>query len=195
VILLDENENTIATTTTDEKGMYVFDPIKSNRTYKIKIQKDGYDTQQKSIAVSQYDNEMDIPFTLSPKVAKIDAGVDIANVIKFNQIYFDLDKSTIRKDAKVELEKIVEVLKTYPNIKIEIGSHTDARQHRKYNKILSQKRAQSTLNYLVKRGISKDRLAAKGYGESQPVNKCTDGILCSEKEHQLNRRSTFIIIN
>lgn len=194
VILLDENENTIATTTTDEKGMYVFDPIKSNRTYKIKIQKDGYDTQQKSIAVTQYDNEMDIPFTLSPKVAKIDAGVDIANVIKFNQIYFDLDKSTIRKDAKVELEKIVEVLKTYPNIKIEIGSHTDARQHRKYNKILSQKRAQSTLNYLVKRGISKDRLTAKGYGESQPVNNCTDGILCSEKEHQLNRRSTFIII-
>ncbi len=195
VILLDENENVIATTTTDKKGMYTFEPIKSNRTYKIKFQKEGYDTQQKSITVTQYDNQIDIPFTLSPKVAKINTGVDIANVIKFNQIYFDLDKSTIRKDAKVELEKIVEVLKTYPKIKIEIGSHTDARQHRKYNKILSQKRAQSTLNYLIKRGISKDRLTAKGYGESQPVNNCTDGVLCSEKEHQLNRRSTFIIMN
>lgn len=194
VMLLDENENTIATTTTDQKGMYAFEPIKSNRTYKIKIQKEGYDTQQKSIAVSQYDNQIDIPFTLNPKITKIDTGVDIANVIKFDQIYFDLDKSNIRKDAKVELEKIVEVLKTYPKIKIEIGSHTDARQHRKYNKILSQKRAESTLNYLVKKGINKDRLTAKGYGESQPVNNCTDGILCSEKEHQQNRRSSFIII-
>jgi outer membrane protein OmpA-like peptidoglycan-associated protein len=92
------------------------------------------------------------------------------------------------------LEKIVEVLKTYPKIKIEIGSHTDARQHRKYNKILSQKRAEATLNYLVKRGISKSRFTAKGYGESKLVNQCADGIICSEKEHQQNRRSSFIIV-
>jgi outer membrane protein OmpA-like peptidoglycan-associated protein/tetratricopeptide (TPR) repeat protein len=195
VMLLDNNENIIATTISDQKGMFLFKPIKSNRTYKIKIQKEGYDTQQKSITVSQYDNQIDIPFSLNPKIAKIDTGVDIANVIKFNQIYFDLDKSNIRKDAKVELEKIVEVLKTYPKIKIEIGSHTDARQHRKYNKTLSQKRADTTLKYLVNKGISKDRLTAKGYGESQPVNNCIDGIICSDKEHQQNRRSTFIIIN
>jgi outer membrane protein OmpA-like peptidoglycan-associated protein len=194
VVLLDSKGNVIEVTQTDDKGNYSFNPIKSNQTYKVRIEKEGYDTQEKTVSISQYETEVNVPVVVSTSKAKIVKGVDIANVIKFNQIYFDLDKSTIRKDAKVELEKIVEVLKTYPEIKIEIGSHTDARQHRKYNKILSQKRAESTLNYLVSRGISKDRLTAKGYGESQLTNKCSDGIICSEAEHQLNRRSTFIIV-
>jgi len=194
VVLFDNNDNFIAKTKTDNKGNYSFDKIKTNQTYKIRIEKEGYETQQKTVTVSQYETEINIPVVVSALKVKIDKGVDIANVIKFNQIYFDLDKSDIRKDAKVELEKIVEVLKTYPKINIEIGSHTDARQHRKYNKILSQKRAEATLNYLVKRGISKSRLTAKGYGELQLVNKCSDGVLCSEKEHQQNRRSTFIIL-
>jgi len=194
VVLLDNNDNVIAKTKTDNKGNYSFDKIKTNQTYKIRIEKEGYETQQKTVTVSQYETEINIPVVVSALKVKIDKGVDIANVIKFNQIYFDLDKSDIRKDAKVELEKIVEVLKTYPKINIEIGSHTDARQHRKYNKILSQKRAEATLNYLVKRGINKSRLTAKGYGELQLVNKCSDGVLCSEKEHQQNRRSTFIIL-
>ena len=194
VVLLDNNDNVIAKTKTDDKGNYSFDKIKTNQTYKIRIEKEGYETQQKTVTVSQYETEINVPVVVSAMKVKIDKGVDIANVIKFNQIYFDLDKSDIRKDAKVELEKIVEVLKTYPKINIEIGSHTDARQHRKYNKILSQKRAEATLNYLVKRGISKSRLTAKGYGELQLVNKCSDGVLCSEKEHQQNRRSTFIIL-
>lgn len=194
VVLLDNNDNVIARTKTNDKGNYSFDKIKTNQTYKIRIEKEGYETQQKAITVSQYETEINVPVVVSAIKVKIDKGVDIANVIKFNQIYFDLDKSDIRKDAKVELEKIVEVLKTYPKIKIEIGSHTDARQHRKYNKILSQKRAEATLNYLVKRGISKSRFTAKGYGESKLVNQCADGIICSEKEHQQNRRSSFIIV-
>jgi outer membrane protein OmpA-like peptidoglycan-associated protein len=131
---------------------------------------------------------------LKKEVYEIAPGLDLAKVFEITQIYFDLDQSTIRKDAIAPLEKIVEALVTYPEIKIEIGSHTDSRQHRKYNKILSQKRAESTLNYLVKRGISKDRLTAKGYGESQLINKCSDGVQCSEAEHQQNRRSTFVIV-
>jgi len=195
VILLDNIGNVILTTKTDDKGFYSFEPIKSNLTYSIRIEKEGYDMQQKTISVSKYETEINVPVVVSSLKLKIDkGGVDIANLIKFNQIYFDLDNFSIRNDAKVELEKIVEVLKTYPKIKIEIGSHTDASQHRKYNKILSQKRAESTFDYLVKRGINKDRLTAKGYGESKLVNKCSDGVLCSETERQQNRRSTFIII-
>lgn len=105
-----------------------------------------------------------------------------------------MDKSNIRKDARVELEKIVEVLQANPTIKIEIGSHTDSRQSKGYNQALSQRRAQSTLNYLVQRGINKNRLTAKGYGETQLTNQCSDGVKCSEAEHQLNRRSTFVIV-
>ncbi len=194
VVLIDNNDDVISKTITDENGKYSFDPIKSNQTLKIRIEKEGYDPQQKLVSISQYETEINVDFVVSALKAKIDKGVDIANLIKFNQIYFDLDKFSIRNDAKVELEKIVEVLITYPTIKIEIGSHTDSRQHIKYNKILSQKRAESTFDYLVKRGINKDRLTAKGYGESKLVNKCYDGVLCSETEHQQNRRSTFIIV-
>lgn len=194
LVLTDINDNIIATTKTDDKGKYSFDKIKTNQTYKIRIEKEGYETQQKTVTVSRFDTDINIPFVVSAIQVKIDKGVDIATVIKFDQIYFDLDKSSIRDDAKVELEKIVEVLKTYPEIKIEIGSHTDARQSRKYNKILSQKRAESIVNYLVKRGISMSRLTATGYGESMLVNKCADGIVCSEKDHQQNRRSTFIVV-
>lgn len=194
VVLLDNIGNVISTTKTDDKGFYSFEPIKSNLTYSIRIEKEGYDMQQKTISVSKYETEINVPFVVSALKVKIDKGVDIANVIKFNQIYFDLDKSDIRKDAKVELEKIVEVLKTYPKIKIEIGSHTDARQDKNYNINLSQKRAESTLNYLVEKGINKDRLTAKGYGESKLVNKCADGVKCTEAEHQYNRRSTFVVV-
>ena len=188
VVLLDNNDNVIAKTKTDDKGNYSFDKIKTNQTYKIRIEKEGYETQQKTVTVSQYETEINVPVVVSALKVKIDKGVDIANVIKFNQIYFDLDKSDIRKDAKVELEKIVEVLKTYPKINIEIGSHTDARQHRKYNKILSQKRAEATLNYLVKRGISKSRLTAKGYGSKVPVASNN-----TEEGRQQNRRTEFKI--
>jgi outer membrane protein OmpA-like peptidoglycan-associated protein len=109
-------------------------------------------------------------------------------------IYYDLDKWNIRAEARVELENIVEVLKQNPSIKIEIGSHTDSRQSKAFNLALSQRRAESALEYILKRGIAKSRLTAKGYGESQLVNQCSDGIKCSEEDHQLNRRSTFEIV-
>ncbi|MEY4011539.1 MAG: hypothetical protein RIT22_663 [Bacteroidota bacterium] len=118
----------------------------------------------------------------------------MAKALSLRHIYFDLDKSNIRPDAKVELEKIVEVLTQNPSVKIEIGSHTDSRQSKQYNQALSQRRAKSTMDYLVKRGIAKSRLTAKGYGESQLVNQCADGVKCSEADHQLNRRSTFVIV-
>ena len=194
VVLLDKNDIVISKTTTDENGNYSFGPIKSNQTVKIRIEKEGYDTQQSLVTISQYQSQVTVPFVVSSQKVKIEKGVDIADVVKFNSIYFDLDKYNINKNAKVELEKIVEVLKSYPTIKIEIGSHTDSRQHRKYNKLLSQKRADATMKYLISKGIKKERLTAKGYGESRLVNKCADAIYCTEKEHQQNRRSSFIIV-
>ncbi|WP_306353820.1 OmpA family protein, partial [Flavobacterium sp. '19STA2R22 D10 B1'] len=81
----------------------------------------------------------------------------------------------------------------YPKMKIDIRSHTDSRATASYNEKLSSRRAKSTMEYMIKNGIDKSRLTAKGYGESQLVNKCSDGVPCSEEEHQANRRSEFII--
>ena len=111
-----------------------------------------------------------------------------------NPIYYDLDKSNIRPDATIELDKLASNLKQYPDLKIELSSYTDSRASDQYNMALSQRRAASAMTYLINQGISSDRLIAKYYGETHLVNKCVDGVKCTEAEHQLNRRTEFRVI-
>ncbi len=110
-------------------------------------------------------------------------------------IYFDLNKANIRPDAARELDKIVALLNKYPQVKLSMESHTDSRNSDAYNLDLSERRAKATMQYLIDHGIDPSRLQAKGFGESRPVNHCIDGVKCSEKEHQMNRRTEFVIIN
>ncbi|HZY36010.1 MAG TPA: OmpA family protein [Mucilaginibacter sp.] len=109
-------------------------------------------------------------------------------------IYYDLDKSNIRPDAALEMDKLVALLKEKPDLKIELSSHTDSRASDQYNMALSQRRAAAAVEYLVQRGISASRLVAKYYGETRLVNQCADGVPCTEQEHQLNRRTEFRVI-
>ena len=109
-------------------------------------------------------------------------------------IYYDLDKSNIRPDAVLEMDKLVELLKQRPALKIELSSYTDSRASDEYNMALSRRRSASALAYLVSRGISADRLVAKYYGETHLVNQCADGVPCTEDEQQLNRRTEFRVI-
>lgn len=109
-------------------------------------------------------------------------------------IYYDLDKSDIRPDAAAELDRLAEILIGNPGLKIELSSHTDSRASDKYNLLLSQRRADAAVNYLVSRGIAKERLVARGYGEEKLLNRCTNGENCSEGEHQLNRRTEFTVL-
>jgi len=115
--------------------------------------------------------------------------------VNINPIYFDFDKWNIRPDAAEELDKVVAVMQKYPQIIIESGSHTDSRGSDKYNIVLSSKRAQATLDYIIAKGIDKGRITGKGYGEKQLTNKCSNGVKCSKAEHQDNRRTEFIILN
>ena len=108
--------------------------------------------------------------------------------------YWDFDKSNIRPDAAKELDKVVAVMKENPTIWIVLGSHTDSRGKDQYNQWLSQSRANSAVQYIIDRGVEKSRITAKGYGESRPVNECTNGVKCSEEAHQLNRRTEFTIV-
>ncbi len=113
---------------------------------------------------------------------------------KLEGIYYDYDAATIRKDAFDNLNELVRLMNKFPNMEIELSSHTDCRGRDEYNEDLSQRRAQSAINYLQEKGIDVKRLIAKGYGERQLVNKCDDGVRCSEEEHQLNRRTEFKIV-
>jgi outer membrane protein OmpA-like peptidoglycan-associated protein len=194
VVLYDINGKELAKTTADEKGEFVFEKVASNATYKTQASKTAYNTNETSPSLALYEREANTTIVLEQNQYKIEKGLDLGKALSLRHIYFDLDKSEIREDAKVELEKIVLALEENPKLRIIIGSHTDSRQTKKYNLQLSQRRAKSTLDYLVNRGISASRLIAKGYGESKLVNKCSDRVNCSEDEHQLNRRSTFVIV-
>ncbi|MBO2543126.1 OmpA family protein [Salegentibacter sp. BDJ18] len=110
-------------------------------------------------------------------------------------IYFDFDKATIKAESKPTLDKVVSIMNKYPELKIEIGSHADARGSDKYNMGLSERRAASTLEYLVEKGIDRSRLTSKGYGESMPLNDCTEPTGCTNEQYAKNRRSEFTIMN
>lgn len=114
--------------------------------------------------------------------------------IKVENIYYDLAKWDIRNDASEELDKLLVTLKDNPSIIVELGSHTDCRGRDSYNMDLSQKRAESAVAYLVERGIDASRIKAKGYGETVLVNECANGVRCSERRHQLNRRTELKIL-
>lgn len=115
--------------------------------------------------------------------------IDVNKTIEIPNIYYDLSKWDIRPDAAIELDKVVVLLVDNPDIHIELGSHTDARGSAKSNQFLSQKRAQSAVDYIVSQGIDGERIVAMGFGETKLKNHCADGVPCSKEEHQQNRRT------
>ena len=193
VFLFDENMNLISETTTSDKGAYFF-KIQCNKKYIIRVTKEEYTTTEKTITSNSQLNDIELDITLKRNIFPIEVGIDLAKLFDISVIYFNLDKWDIRPDAASDLEIILTVMNQYPNMVIDIRSHTDSRQTHEYNEILSDKRAKSTLEYLVSKGIDRSRLSAKGYGETQLINECADGVPCSEVEHQKNRRSEFIVI-
>ena len=135
-----------------------------------------------------------LEIALKSSIDEAVTGDDLAKKLNLEKIYFDFDKANIRRDAQVVLEKVVAYLRQYPNTNIQIGSHTDARGNDNYNLSLSNRRAKATLQYLITQGIDKNRLSAQGYGETNLTNNCDNTTKCSEEEHQLNRRSVFLVI-
>lgn len=121
--------------------------------------------------------------------------LEVANVIHINTIYFDFDKHNIRYDARIELDKIAVVLKENPQSKIRVDSHTDIRGKKSYNMNLSNNRAKSTIQYLLDKGIDEERITGEGHGENDLAVKCTKANPCNSLQHQLNRRSEFLIVD
>ena len=116
--------------------------------------------------------------------------------LKTEMIHFNFDKSYIRKDASLELDELIAVMNDSPNMIIKIESHTDSRGDAVYNKYLSDKRAKSTREYIIAKGIDPSRIeSAIGYGEEKLLNGCDGSVRCTEEQHYLNRRSEFIIVD
>ncbi len=167
--------------------------------FKITAEKEGF---QASASQMSTEGEIDLN---KPVHMKINLGaveenpfsgpLHTGSLIVLENIYYDFDKSAIRSGAARELDALAALMKQYPEMRIELTSHTDSRGSTRYNQELSEKRAASAKQYLVSKGISPDRISAKGMGESQIRNHCTDGVKYSEKEHQYNRRTEVRIIH
>ncbi|MET0946208.1 MAG: OmpA family protein, partial [Flavobacterium sp.] len=191
-VSLYENQTVLNSTIADASGNYSF-PVDCGKTYNVRAEKEEYETKEVSITIGKVSGKTNLPIALDKSTCRVTIGDDLGTCFGIKMIYFDLDKSNIRTEAAIDLEKILVVLNENPGMKLDIRSHTDSRATFKYNEALSDRRAKSTIQWLIKNGIDKGRLTGKGYGETQLVNKCADNVPCTEAEHQENRRSEFII--
>lgn len=219
VILLDENNKVIgAPIIVGEDAAYSY-VVECSSQYSLRGTKQGYKPSEKIVTTPGKTDTLIVPLKLEPDCC---TQGDLGCCLCLQPIYFDFDKFNIRPDAAIELNKIYIAMREYPQLIVHIESHTDSRGSFAYNEGLSDKRAQSTRDWLVQKGISAERLTAKGYGERQLLDRCTyldecgqelpipgcsldqftkntqkcsDGVECSEEEHQTNRRSKFIIMN
>lgn len=196
--LFDSNYKLITTAITDEAGNYVF-AVECGKLYSVRIEKTDYIIKEQKITIANDKGRTNVNIALEKEVIKVAVGIDVAKYFGIKMIYFDLNKYDITANAVVDLEKILEFLKLHPTTKIDVRSHTDCRESAKYNQVLSDRRAESSIAWFVNNGIEASRLTGRGYGETQLVNNCacepTDKSKCTEEQHQLNRRSEFIILS
>ncbi|MFZ4456785.1 MAG: OmpA family protein [Bacteroidales bacterium] len=157
--------------------------------YNVQAAKESFyaDSLNVKIADSEVNDTLKVTLYLDQLFEK-------GKTIRMENIHYNFDKDDIRADAAIILDKLVETMHENPTLKIELASHTDSRGTVEYNHNLSQRRAQSAVNYLVSKGIERTRMIAHGYGESKLLNKCSDGVECTDDEHQANRRTEFTVL-
>jgi outer membrane protein OmpA-like peptidoglycan-associated protein len=208
VRIIDKNINQdFVTVNTDSKGKFKTGTLpykyKNTVSYDLRLEKSGYITKKVDFNTTlDIEPEIYVNALLSNgiKMDKIVLGkTDLAVVFNLEPIYYDLNSSYIRKDAAVELDKIVQVMQDNPDMVVELGSHTDQRASDHYNMWLSDRRAKSAANYIISKGISKDRIYGKGYGESKPIHTQSEidkqkSEEDKEKLYQINRRTEFIVV-
>ena len=192
VQLLDEDNQVLGSQVVSSNGEFAFETTCA-QSYRIVVTAKSYDPNEVSFMTPEVSSISDFPIPM--KYIAPCPKDDLGCLLKLQPIYFDFDRYNIRPDAAIELQKILIQLQEIPEINMHIESHTDSRGEDAYNLALSDKRAAATMAWFIDKGIAKERLSAKGYGEEQLVNECSNGVKCTEKEHLLNRRSMFIRSN
>jgi outer membrane protein OmpA-like peptidoglycan-associated protein len=177
------------TTVTDAEGNFVL-TLPEKGSYNLYGRKENYMSQVEVVNADNYNRDKNLFVKLEICAEKVDCD----KAINLKNILFDLDKFAIKPAAKLELNKLVQFMKDNPGVKVEVGSHTDCRNTDNYNQTLSENRAKASVDYVVSQGIDRSRISGKGYGESVLLNKCADGVSCSEAEHSINRRTEMKVI-
>ncbi len=188
ITLIDDEGTIVANQTTGEDGSYKFN-VEPSEKYTVVANKEGYEKFELPVITAAVGNsKLDVALNQDKPVIVVKEN---KTVIAIEKIYFDFDKSSIKRESTLSLNKIVNVLTENPQMKISINAHTDKKGSDTYNLILSEKRAQETKKYLIKNGINPDRLSAKGFGETQSLSNCTNN--CNETQNTADRRVEFVI--
>ncbi|WP_207532375.1 OmpA family protein [Desertivirga arenae] len=188
ITLYSENKKIADKKSSNVKGGFYFELNKDSK-YALKARKPGFLPDSLSFTTNEIKVSDTLEFTMN--LDPLEKG----KTIQLDNIFYDLGKDNIRSDAALILNGLELLMRENPKLKIELSSHTDSRGKDAYNLSLSQRRAQSAVNYLISRGIAKERMIAKGYGETKLINKCGNTATCTEEEHQKNRRTEFTILS
>ncbi|MGB3779084.1 MAG: carboxypeptidase regulatory-like domain-containing protein [Tunicatimonas sp.] len=184
VTLIDpKTDQTIARATADKDGRYQLN-VDPDQQYEIRARQKNYFSGKESVQVTREGGA----------TTTKDLTLLSSENLNPDNIYYDFDASAIRPTAARELDQLVEIMNNNPTLNIELSSHTDARGDNPYNQALSLRRAEAAVEYIKQRGIAADRITARGYGETRLVNDCTDGVSCTEAQHQANRRTAFTVV-
>ena len=195
ITLYDATYTVLDSIQADDQGKFLLEGLDCGKKYRIKAEATGFQTREIAQTIGYELNAIEeVEIGLDPIQETIATEDDLFKKLKLQPIYFDFDQATIRPDAAAELAKVVEVLLQYPTLTIEVRSHTDSRGNDTYNMKLSDRRAKSTMEWIIKQGIDPARISGRGYGESQLINACKNGVPCTKEQHQENRRSEFIIV-
>lgn len=183
------SDNSTQEVQSNSNGAYEY-CLKPGNTYQITTSKDGYEVDTSRFSPAATDNSLSGNIALKPlKSTIVDAPLKVGSVIVLNNIYYDFNKSVIRTGAARELDALIALMNQYPDMEVQLIAHTDSRGSTEFNQDLSLRRAESAKTYLVSNGIAGNRIQAIGKGESEPRNRCVDGVDCTEEEYQYNRRT------
>lgn len=206
ISVINEAGNTILSSVTRTDGQFEFE-VNKGQDYTINVTKEFYFENEKVVSTSKL-RPNDEVFSeiflekkieeateneLAPKSMEEENGVPL-QIVELEYINYDLDKTDINVAAGATLDKLIALLKEYPDLEIRIESHTDSRGSDDYNMLLSKKRAKAAFDYIVSKGIEPTRLLYQGYGETRLLNNCTNGVNCTEEQHEVNRRSIVKVV-
>lgn len=188
VSLFGEDDALLSKSATTADGTVIME-IPRNQALRVLGDKKGYMAENMFVDAVNPQADTLLRVTLSMQSVQ-----QVGERFVLEDIFYDFDKHDIRPDAAAILDRLVTVLRDNPTLKIELSSHTDSRGSNSYNMALSQRRAQSAVDYIVSKGIAVERLKAQGYGETRLVNECADGVNCTAEQHQANRRTEIEIL-
>lgn len=194
VQLLNSNNIQIEEVDVDKDGLYRFN-LSCATNYIVRATSKKYYANEVIVIAPKEATTIQKDIELEIRLTEVGVGDDLAKLLNLNPIYFDYDKADIRPDAALELTKVISAMRQVPDMEIAVRSHTDSRGEDAYNLKLSDRRAKSTVAYIISQGINSNRITGQGFGETEIINGCDNNATCSPEQHQLNRRSEFIVVH